>query len=852
MLPLKLELKNFMSYGLKVQPVDFAELNLVVLSGENGVGKSSLLEAITWAVWGKARVASDNDLIRIGQIEMEVIFDFEVDEEKYRIIRKRQRKSRGGATILEFQGLKADEYISLTEPTIKDTQEKIINTIKLSYETFVNSAFIRQGHADEFTGKKAADRKAILGEILGLYLYDELAQKAKEKVRIFESTASSLNLYIEQIEGQLKARADLEEQSQKLEPDFKKAETELKKLEQQQADLQAKVALLESLKSQATKLSAETKELSDEEAALASKHKDLQAKISTAKQVLAGKELLEKAFRELKEIEKKIEILRGKKEKLNLIAKKRQEAEDRKSKLLHAFEVRQKELESKRELLKNQIKAAEQISFDLQKVKKQLAELKTLSQNKDSLDAKIDERKTKLNSLQAAWEKLKAEGKDLKQKQEDAKKLKGDCPTCHQKISAEHLEKVLENYEAELQQKRLQYQKQEIELQKMGKELENLLQKAADLKQEILEAEKWQREEGRLQGELQEVKQKKLLLNAIKDELAKLQTEQKNNAELLELGAELHKLKAEEKIQVYDESEHSKLEKKLKENESLHEKRAALERAQSQEELYEQNLKELDERQLANQAKQQKVKLELESTLLKLAELKDFEKEFAEQQDLLTESKKAYQRLQSERSAILEKLKHLENLARDLAEKKKNIEGSLKDKSLYEELAVAFGKKGVQAMIIESVVPEIEIETNEILGRMTDNQMQVKFELQKPKKASEGTIETLEIMVADSVGTRNYELFSGGEAFRINFAIRVALSKLLARRAGARLQLLVIDEGFGSQDQIGRDHLVSAINSIKDDFAKIMVVTHIEELKDAFPQRIEVRKGDEGSTLKVA
>ena len=94
-------------------------------------------------------------------------------------------------------------------------------------------------------------------------------------------------------------------------------------------------------------------------------------------------------------------------------------------------------------------------------------------------------------------------------------------------------------------------------------------------------------------------------------------------------------------------------------------------------------------------------------------------------------------------------------------------------------------------------------------------------------------------------------MFSGGEAFRVNVAIRLALSEVLAQRAGARLQTLVIDEGFGSQDALGRQRLVEAINLVRPDFAKIVVITHIDELKDAFPNRIEVEKTERGSTIQV-
>ncbi len=95
-------------------------------------------------------------------------------------------------------------------------------------------------------------------------------------------------------------------------------------------------------------------------------------------------------------------------------------------------------------------------------------------------------------------------------------------------------------------------------------------------------------------------------------------------------------------------------------------------------------------------------------------------------------------------------------------------------------------------------------------------------------------------------------MFSGGEAFRIDFAIRIALSKILAKRAGAPLPTLIIDEGFGTQDNTGIEKLKEAINSIQDDFNKILVITHLEELKDSFPARIDVIKTAEGSTISVS
>ena len=171
----------------------------------------------------------------------------------------------------------------------------------------------------------------------------------------------------------------------------------------------------------------------------------------------------------------------------------------------------------------------------------------------------------------------------------------------------------------------------------------------------------------------------------------------------------------------------------------------------------------------------------------------------------------------------------------------------------FRQLERAFGKDGVPALLIEQSLPQIETKANELLDRLTMGDMSIRFVTQaayKDKKRAD-LRETLDIQISDSAGVRDYEMFSGGEAFRINFAIRLALSEVLAQRAGARLQLLVIDEGFGSQDALGRQRLVEAINIVKQDFAKILVITHIEELKDHFPNRIEVEKTLRGSTLHV-
>ncbi len=144
------------------------------------------------------------------------------------------------------------------------------------------------------------------------------------------------------------------------------------------------------------------------------------------------------------------------------------------------------------------------------------------------------------------------------------------------------------------------------------------------------------------------------------------------------------------------------------------------------------------------------------------------------------------------------------------------------------------GKDGIQALLIEQALPEIEQEANALLEKLTDGQAHLFIESLRDLKSGKSK-ETLDIHISDATGIRSYELFSGGEAFRIDFALRIALSNFLARRAGTALQTLIIDEGFGSQDEEGLAHIMEAIYKIQDDFAKIIIVSHLPYMKDHVP-----------------
>src|SRR5438874_1767169 len=145
MIPVKLSVRNFMCYRGEGASLDLSGVHLACLSGENGSGKSALLGAITWALWGKARErVSDDELISQGATEMEVDYEFILGDVRYRVVRKRTRKS-GGSTILELHMQtdgEADTWKPLTGHHVRDTEKRICDLLKMNYDTFINSAFL--------------------------------------------------------------------------------------------------------------------------------------------------------------------------------------------------------------------------------------------------------------------------------------------------------------------------------------------------------------------------------------------------------------------------------------------------------------------------------------------------------------------------------------------------------------------------------------------------------------------------------------------------------------------------------------------------------------------------------------
>jgi len=853
MIPIKLAVRNFMPYRDNVPPLYFDGIHTACISGDNGNGKSALIDAITWALWGRARAKSDDDLVHLGQAEMEVEFDFAVGQHQYRIIRKRskpKRRGSSGRTILEFQVASGDGFKTITGDSVAQTQQKIIDTLHMDYDTFINSAFLRQGHADEFTIKRPVERKQVLADILGLSLYDELEAQTKELAKQQETGKAQIESTIQDISDELA-------QKPVYEAEFAQAQSELSRLEKVMNEQESR---LKSLRQEKETLENKRLQLTELEEHIRNTERDLerwgdqvkqhQYRLKEYEELIAQRASIEEGYARFAEAKKLSDELDQKFRQSVNLEKQRVQLDSR-------IKEAGQSLTTEHKVAQNKITELEAIAQKLPQLKKELqetqAQLHQLAEEEEALRQKrqiSQELRTKVNYLESNKNQLEQEIKEAEEKlsllltQSGAK-----CPLCETELGREGLKLIETKYEADKQHKSDSLKSSEAELAQAKIELASLENEMSRL-------------EAKLSQDRAPVQSKASILGQQLTEAegagSKLNDERKRLAEIEQCLAKKDFAIPEQEALKELEGELARLDYEPQQHEQVRQQLTGLE----QYEASKRKLEEADrlinqERELISRAREaiQELRRSLEVNNQKgqalavelnlLPQLtNDLTQAETEHQALVSQQKQA-QEIMWNVKAKLERCAELEIKKK---EKERSLSQTSREEKIYSDLTQAFGKKGIQALLIETALPEIEVEANKLLGRMTDNRMHVKIETQRETKKGD-VIETLDINISDELGTRNYEMFSGGEAFRINFAIRIALSKLLARRAGAPLPTLVIDEGFGTQDSSGIEKLKEAINSIQDDFDKILVITHVEELRDAFPTRIDVTKTAEGSTI---
>lgn len=848
--PIKLRLSGFLSYQDPVE-LDFSSFELACISGSNGAGKSSLLDAITWVLFGQARCREDDALINSHVNTAEVIFDFEYEGNLYRVQRS---KPRGKSTLLEFY-LQSPEggWRALTEKSVRETENRLRQTLRLDYETFINASFFLQGKADQFAQQQPANRKKVLSSVLGLEVWEVYRGQAAEQRKELEANLKILDMQIAEIDSELgqeavrKARlhdSELRLEQASILRDAK--ESSLTNSQRVSAMLNEQKRLADVWAGQVDETNRRLQRHGDQLNQLREERADWQGKLDQAVEVEQRYQRWQEARQEL--------------ERWDATAASFHEIQARRAGPLAEITAAQTRLEEEQRSLQEAAAAASQNAARLAQYEQELPQVLSLIQIvQDKLDQRagleedIRTLQQDVAGMDAENRQLRGEMNELKERIDALKEAEGAaCPLCGQPLSPDDRAALITNLESDGRRKGDTF-RQNVLLQKQGedhlRELNVVLSGLGKVEEELralnrkhdqieLEAgrlrksmEEWQGQGAVRLTEVQRCLRVGEFAPDAKDRLAQIDDE----ARALGYDAAAH-----DSIRRVEQSGRS-AEQALRELETARALLGPLERQAAD---------------LEKQIEDEKTQLDRQRAEYRQAEEK-FQAGAAELPDLVQLEREVMSfkaeenRLRMEVGMVRQLVSVLDTQRERRTQFSNQRDDLTRQISRLKVLERAFSKDGVPALLIEQALPEIEAQANEILDRLSHGSMSVRFATQRQLKSKDEKKETLDILISDEAGQREYEMFSGGESFRVNFAIRMALSRVLAHRAGARLQMLFIDEGFGSQDAEGRQRLIEAINLVRGDFARVLVITHLEELKEAFPARIEIEKTIRGSHLQV-
>ncbi|MFA9239244.1 MAG: AAA family ATPase [Candidatus Paceibacteria bacterium] len=784
-----LKLENFKKYT----NFEIAfESGLIGIIGKNGAGKSTIFEAILFALYGELKSKGDKEVVRNSNASSKdaviVELDFEFDNIEYKVI----REFRGKTLSANAKLYKNSELITTGA---KEVTISIMNLTKMSKDAFVHTLFASQKELTSLSNSKPEDRKKMIRKLLGLEKIDfvekELIEKSRELKREISAFAEVL-LSAEDISIKKEHIVEYTNQSEVL-----------------QKDINTRIILLDNSKTQELNIKQElelytkTKE----------QKQNLHARCELLKNSIKSHQVnQDKLSNELNNLNTKQTELRGlqsvKEEYISLHESIKEQEK------LKEFHIRKEGLILEQNELRDQYKKAKETISLLESETK---EHKELVEKEKALELKLESIKQTLIQIQtkekALLQEIAGEQKlisDISKKIENITNLgrESNCPTCTRPLLDEYDNVILS----------LEHIVKTTQKEKIDKATINL-EEIQKNKEQIEESQKaYIKEHFELSKAINLIESKNRDLTIQKEHFEKVtQKGVKNKTELAKL-----------EIYSYDNTIHEQMLEKQKELKTKYEYVLSLETMLKRVD----SIKEELQTSIQNQDKYnlELLQKDLELQSINYDELKHKEKikqydEVQAQKDSLTavinELKVKIATIQGQIKTIQESLNNNEIQLGKVQTKKDDLND-------YEKIKISLAE--FKTKLNSKVAPRISDIASNMYAQIT-----------KGKYQHIEVSNDFDFYIYDEGKKYPIERFSGGEIDLANLVLRIAISKTLSELSGASsVEFLAFDEVFGSQDESRRMEILEAFHTIKEQYRQIFLISHEMEIKEMFERVVEV------------
>ncbi|MCK9519946.1 MAG: exonuclease subunit SbcD [Dehalococcoidia bacterium] len=852
-LPVEIEVRNYRSYA--EEKFSFEDIFFAMVNGKNGSGKSSLfMDAITDCLYEETREKELTGWIRNDTKSGSISFTFRLGGDLWRVTRTRQRSGKATlalAKFLEENNINPAQWIDHSTERLNDTQQKIIDLLGMDCDTFQSCVLIMQDRYGKFMEADKSERMAVLANLLGLGIYDDLLKITKEKLTDVNREVRAGKEEILALEAEVAGEEDLHAEMQQAEVELRTTQDELQENKEQLNALHSKIGAIAGYEEEESRLKNDLKSDTESYAAKKDKRDDLQRRVEETKSFLQNEQNILDKCAELDAARMEIASLDG---KVRILEDKQQQCGKTNRELLMAqgqrenIAIRLDEIEA-RLVDKSRLESIVEgntAEAELEEYEKKVAEAQELNNQKQALVSKFAvQEKELMTEIAIRVSKLDGRKKEAEMLN-NANCLDVEKANCRFLQSAKeakekvgHLENQINEQQAYLARKQ---EEQNIAIAEIDEKIKsiaydrithseliqtvheyhNAKDELAKLAADSATAKELEKQEGALDGRVKELEEN---LEILASEIAALEQETGKVAELKSLIVELAGY----------ESMKEQLPKAKQFVESTGESIDQL---------------SADINELASTIKQ------INDRLAELALLTvDKGALYARKRDIETRIimlETLISALNQQIGTINANLKTIDAKKVQLAEKQEKLQQAARQAANLEVLAQAFSQDGIPYQIIRDIVPELEAAANEILSQMTGGRMRLEFVTEKTLKSNKAKeVATLEIIISDvDNGVLPYLSRSGGQKVRAALAVNFALANIKASRVGLQLGMMFVDEPpFLDADGVEAYCAALEVQHEKFPEMRIVAISHDENMKARFPQQIQIEVGENGSRV---